>query len=103
MYYTYIMRCEDNSLYTGITTDVERRFRQHRGELAGGAKCTKGHRPVAVECVWESQSRSDASKLEYRIKKLTKNSKEILIKDPLKLAEFFEEKLDIELYKISED
>jgi len=42
MYYTYVMRCEDGSLYTGITTDVQRRFRQHRGEIAGGAKCTKG-------------------------------------------------------------
>jgi len=103
MYYTYVMRCEDGSLYTGITTDVQRRFRQHRGEIAGGAKCTKGHRPVAVERVWESQSRSYASKLEYRIKKLTKSDKEILIKDPQKLAEFFGETLDTELYKISED
>ena len=98
MYYTYIMRCEDSSLYTGITTDVERRFRQHRGELAGGAKCTKGHRPVSVEMVWSSASRSDASKLEYRIKRLTKSNKELLVKEPERLAELMEDKIDVELY-----
>ena len=98
MYYTYIMRCEDNSLYTGITTDVERRFRQHRGELAGGAKCTKGHRPVSVERVWSSPGRSDASKLEYRIKKLTKAGKELLIKEPERLTELMDGKIDTGIY-----
>ena len=40
MYFVYIVRCRDDTLYTGITTDLRRRMRQHRGELPGGAKRT---------------------------------------------------------------
>ena len=78
-YQVYIMRCEDGSLYTGITTDVERRFEEHlsRGPLA--AKYTRTHPVVAVEAVWEVADRSEASALEYRIKKMTRAQKLSLI------------------------
>ena len=100
MYYTYIMRCEDGSLYTGITTDVNRRLKEHQGKRSGGAKYTKGRMPIKVEVVWQSDNRSLASKLEYRIKKLSKNEKELLVKDPQKLAHLLEEHIEIELYKL---
>ena len=94
------MRCEDGSLYTGITTDVERRFKEHQGKLSGGAKYTKGRIPIKVEVMWQSDNRSLASKLEYRIKKLSKADKETLILNPHLLEKLFQQHLEIELYKL---
>ncbi len=91
MYYVYILRCEDNSLYTGITTDVMRRFAEHREDKVKGAKYTKAHKPKEIAAAWEVGTKSDASKLEYRIKKLEKAEKEKLI------SEFSE---NLELYGI---
>lgn len=102
MYYTYIMRCSDNSLYTGITTDVERRFRQHRGEIKGGAKYTKARFPVSVEMVWESDCKSKALSLEYYIKKLSKYDKERLIENPKILGDLFGDKIDTKQYRLPE-
>lgn len=77
MYYVYILRCEKNCLYTGITSDVERRFREHcEGR---GAKYTKTHKPLGVEAVWGATNKNEASRLEYRIKALSKEEKEALI------------------------
>lgn len=79
MYYIYILRCEGGSLYTGITTDLERRFRQHAGERSGGAKYTALRPPLRFEAVFTADGRSAASKLEYRIKALCRSEKEQLI------------------------
>lgn len=79
-YYVYMLRCEDNSIYTGITTDVDRRFEEHLGKRSKGAKYTKNHKPVRVEKVLEVMNRVEASKLEYKIKRMTKGQKEELIK-----------------------
>lgn len=78
-YYTYIIRCVDNSLYTGITTDVNRRFMEHVTKSNKGAKYTHNHIPKEIVAYWESDNRVIASKLEYRIKKLSKLEKESLI------------------------
>lgn len=94
------MRCEDGSLYTGITTDIERRFKEHQGKLSGGAKYTKGRIPTKVEVVWQSDNRSLASKLEYRIKSLSKLDKERLILNPKILEELLQQHIEIELYKL---
>ena len=101
MYYTYMLRCENNSIYTGITTDVERRMEEHLGKQPKGAKYTKSHKPEKLECVWESENKLLASKLEYRIKALTKVQKEDLIKNHI-LEKYFSEKLECEKYKIIE-
>ena len=79
MWYTYILRCEDGSLYSGITTDLPRRFREHASGTKKGAKYTKRHPPVRFEAAWQSETRSEASRLEYRLKRLTKADKEALI------------------------
>ena len=73
MYYTYMLRCQDGSLYTGITTDLNRRFREHSCGSAVGAKYTKSHAPITIEAAWSSKDRSLASSLEYQIKKNVKN------------------------------
>ena len=81
MFYVYVLRCMDGSLYTGITTDVERRFRQHRGELPGGAKYTRSHPPTGIEAVFPCENRSEALKLERRIKAMPKEEKEKTIRN----------------------
>lgn len=98
MYYTYILRCKDNSLYTGITTDIERRLKEHKEKGEKTAKYTLRHEAVKMEIAWESENRVLASKLEFNIKKLTKKQKEELIKNPKLLSEFFEDKIQSELY-----
>ncbi len=98
MYYVYILRCKNLSLYTGITTDPARRIREHSGEIAGGARYTSVFGTVKFEAIWRTDSRTPASKLEYWIKRLKKQEKEALIKNQRTLCELFSDKLDIEKY-----
>lgn len=75
----YILRCADNSLYTGISTDVQRRLAEHNAGNGLAAKYTRSRRPVALVHVEEASSRAEATKREYEIKRLTKSAKESLI------------------------
>ena len=77
-YYVYIVRCSDNSLYTGITTDINRRIYEHN-ETKKGAKYTKSRRPVSLVYSALIGDRSSAQKEEYRIKKLSKIKKQELV------------------------
>lgn len=79
MYYVYILRCGDDSLYTGITTDPERRLREHSGEKAGGAKYTRSHGAAGYAAIWSAPDRKCASRLEYRIKHMNRQRKLRLI------------------------
>ncbi len=97
MYYVYMLRCEDNSIYTGITTNIEQRMKEHFTKV-GGAKYTYVHTAKKLESVWQTENRGMASKMEYRIKKLTKTQKEQLIVKN-NLEDFFHEKLDCSQYK----
>lgn len=76
-YFVYMLRCGDGSIYTGITTDPERRLKEHKGG-GKGAKYTAAHRPLGYEAIWSAADRASASSLECRIKKLTKAQKERL-------------------------
>jgi len=78
MRHTYILECADGSLYTGITTDLERRLFEHNNDPKW-AKYTKTKRPVQL--VWSTtyDSRSEASKKEWRIKQMSKNEKLTII------------------------
>jgi len=76
-WFVYIVRCKDGTLYTGTTTDVERRISEHnQGEL--GAKYTKVRRPVRLFYAEEAATRSSALQREYAIKQLSKMAKEAL-------------------------
>ncbi len=77
-WYVYIVECCDKSLYTGITTDVERRVKEHNGSKKG-AKYTRTRRPVRLVKHWEFENRRQAIKEEIRIKKLKKSDKIKLI------------------------
>ena len=91
MYYVYLMRCSDNSLYCGITTDLQRRFLEHTNkENPKGAKYTHAKEVISIAAAWHTEAgRSEASKLEARLKKLPKEKKEILCKFPERLYEFY--------------
>lgn len=80
VWFIYMLRCSDNSLYTGITTDIERRVMEHN-TLKTGAKYTKSRRPVTLVYHEQVGSKSLASKKECELKKLTKQQKEALIYD----------------------
>lgn len=75
----YIIKCSDNSLYTGITTDLARRWKQHCGELKNGAKFFRGRKPQRLAFVETEHCRSSALKREYQIKQLSRSEKLTLI------------------------
>ena len=79
MYFVYILQCADDSLYTGITTDLDRRIKEHNDSKLG-AKYTKIRRPVKLVYSKEFNNRSEASKEESRIKKLSRQQKIDLFK-----------------------
>lgn len=81
MYFIYMLRCEDGSLYTGITCDLERRFKEHLERGPRCAKYTYTHPVKKVEKVWQTKTRQEASQLEYWIKQLTKKQKESLLQE----------------------
>ena len=99
LYYTYMLRCEDESLYTGITTDLKRRFFEHCTKQKEGAKYTKRHDVKCLEIAWTSKDRKLASKMEYHIKRLHKTEKENLLKNPKLIKILLGDKLEISEYK----
>ena len=99
MYYTYMLRCADNSIYTGMTNDLEKRLEEHVSKSKNGAKYTKSHDVVKLETAWKSKEKSLACKLEYQIKQLSKQQKERLIEGE-KLSTFLKVKVDCRRYRI---
>lgn len=82
----YIILTKKNRFYTGITTDIKRRFQQHSGAKAGGAKFFRSDSPLQIVYLLICANRSEATIKEMAIKKLTRFQKEILIrKKPLEL------------------
>ena len=75
----YILECRDGSLYCGITNNLEKRLKQHKGEIKGGAKYTRSHWPCKLVYKEKSASRSQASQREAIIKKMSKDEKQALI------------------------
>ncbi|MFA6138196.1 MAG: GIY-YIG nuclease family protein [Sulfurimonas sp.] len=73
-YFVYILKCNDNTLYTGIAKDVDKRVGEHNTSEKG-AKYTKARRPVQLLYKETSENRSSASKREYEIKKLSRDKK----------------------------
>ncbi len=92
--YVYILRCADGTLYTGYTTDLNRRFEEHQ---QGSRKCKytmpKSRRPVEIACAWAVEApRGNALRVEAFIKSLTRAQKMKLIRDGKTLARQYAEK-----------
>ena len=80
MHYIYLVRCSDDSLYCGWTTDLKRRIDAHNGHIPGGAKYTRGRRPVTLVYAESFHQQQEAQRREYAIKRMTKTKKLRLIK-----------------------
>ncbi|HLS08971.1 GIY-YIG nuclease family protein [Lentibacillus sp.] len=78
----YILKCADNTLYTGYTNDLEHRLRMH--EEGKGAKYTRGRGPFQVVFVEKFPTKKEAMQREHQIKQLTRKGKAQLIRDKLK-------------------
>ena len=79
VWWLYLIRCGDDSLYTGITTDVARRFEEHESQSPKGAKYTRGKLPLVLVYQKAIGTRSEASKEEIRVKALSRKEKLALI------------------------
>ena len=79
MNYTYLLRCSDGSLYCGWTNQLDQRIRAHNE--GKGAKYTRGRRPVRLVYFEEYETKEEAMKREFKIKKMSKIEKETLIKN----------------------
>jgi putative endonuclease len=75
IWWVYMVRCADGTIYTGCTTDLRRRVRQHNGELRGGAKYTASRRPVRLMGTCQADDRSSAQSIEIKLKRLTRAEK----------------------------
>jgi putative endonuclease len=73
----YILKCKDKCLYTGITTDLKRRFEEHRS--GKGGSFTRSHKPAKIVYIEEMKNRSRALRREAQIKKMARNKKLDLI------------------------
>lgn len=80
-YWVYILLCENNTLYTGYTNHLEKRFQAH---LDGSSKCkfTRSFKPLCILQSWQIQGKSNALKIEKWIKKLSRAKKEALVQKP---------------------
>ncbi len=78
-YFVYILKCSDETLYSGYTKDIDRRVDEHNNSKKG-AKYTKARRPVQLAHCEEFSTLSEALKREHQIKKLSRNEKEALLR-----------------------
>ena len=90
-WHLYLIRCRDGSLYTGITTDVDRRFAEHQENNGAGAKYLRGREPLVLVFQKKLESRSLALGVESKVKKLSKARKEDLIRDKTRIDEIIKQ------------
>lgn len=99
MCYTYIIRCKNNTLYTGYTTDIVRRMEEHKKGI--NSKYTRAKGFDKLEVFFESNSKSQAMKLEYYIKKLSKSQKLWIINNPDLFIDEVKDKFQISIGRIN--
>ncbi len=93
MWFLYLIRCKDGSLYTGITTDVKRRVEQHQGSDGKGSKYLRGRAPLELVLKKRIGDRSLALKIEKRVKKMPRVKKEMFAKGEITVKDIKEKML----------
>jgi putative endonuclease len=86
-WFLYLIRCREGKLYTGITTDVERRFEEHKSGDKRGSKYLRGKAPLELVMKKRIGSRGMALKIEAKVKKLLKIQKEMLVDGAIKISD----------------
>jgi putative endonuclease len=86
-WFLYMIRCADNSLYTGITIDLDRRFAEHQAQGKKSAKYLRGKGPLELVFMTAVGTKSQASRLEVRVKQCSKRVKEQLVTGQTTLAQ----------------
>ncbi|MDX1492024.1 MAG: GIY-YIG nuclease family protein [Pseudohongiellaceae bacterium] len=87
LWHLYLVKCRNGSLYTGISTDVLRRFEEHQSGGAKGAKYLRGKGPLELVYTVAVGSKSEASVLEYRVKRLGREQKQQMITGKLNIQD----------------
>lgn len=102
-YFVYIILCENDSFYTGITNDLIKRFDKHKKRK--GANYTKMHKPLKYISVWEVENINLALKIEYYIKTKSKNIKTLFIENNKLLKKYFnqEKKQNIKIKSMNKN
>ncbi|HBV88036.1 GIY-YIG nuclease family protein [Desulfosporosinus sp.] len=105
-YWVYLARCGNNTIYTGATTDLLRRVKEHNsGTSRGkGAKYTASHLPVTLAQAWKVGSWSEALRLEHAIKRCLRMEKDQLIMQPERIYKLAERRnLSFSVLEVSQD
>ncbi|WP_201367299.1 GIY-YIG nuclease family protein [Dictyobacter formicarum] len=84
LHYVYIVRCVDDTLYTGYTTDVARRIATHNA--GKGARYTRTRLPIELLVSWEFASKNEALRIEYALKRWSRRQKLLLIETPTRIS-----------------
>lgn len=90
----YMVMGRDKKIYTGITTDIARRFEEHQGNGTKGAKFLRGRGPLTLLVVMPVGSQRHALRLEYQVKRLSRSKKEDIIQEPAILASLIEKEVE---------
>ncbi len=99
-YYVYILRCQDDSLYIGITSDLSRRLKAHCGRISGGARYTRSHPVIALEAAWKTEHKIAAARMEYALKRLPRTKKLRLLEQPEELCNLYVPQLCEYMYEV---
>lgn len=102
MYWVYTLLCEDGSLYTGFTDDIKKRVNTHYYRKKSAAKYTKSHKVCEIVGAWTTSSETAARKLEFRIKRLDRAKKLLLIEDKSLFSKFFPELSEFDISPFDE-
>ena len=86
-WFLYLIRCKHGRLYTGITTDVLRRFEEHKSHDKKGSKYLRGKSPLKLVMKKRIGNKSLALKIEAKVKKLSKAKKELLVDGKIKIGD----------------
>jgi putative endonuclease len=90
----YMVMGKDKKIYTGITTDIDRRFEEHQTSATKGAKFLRSRRPLVLLVAMPVGSQGHALRVEHRVKRLSRSKKEDIIREPAILASFIEEEVN---------
>lgn len=102
MAYLYIVECQGGTLYTGITTNIEKRMKEHKERRPNCAKYTRSHPVKRLVALWETEHYDHARKAEYAVKHLTRKEKDELVSAPEKLTKLCPKLTELEFVPVND-